>query len=112
MKKVVMLLIILTFVFVAGAVYAVTECTNGCTGIEDYRASKNVKVFVEVSTGLDTYAAVSGHKNGDRMFAGGSSSPKIYYKSKDTGTDVTSGDCPDAPATTTDTSVFSGWSEL
>ena len=112
MKKIIMILIVFALVVSVVPVFAATECTNGCTGITDFRASKNVKVFVNVSNGLDAYSAVSGHKNGDRMFAGGSSSPKLYWQSKNSGTDVTASDTPSAPGSTTDTSVFSSWSEL
>jgi len=79
----------------------------GITGVmADFTASKNVEIHIKGVA--QTYAAVSGHLNGNREFGSSSGDPKLYWKGKDAGTAVAAAD-----VTASDSSAFgTGWSAL
>jgi len=108
MKKVIILSIILIFGFSTMALAAATFDKDGnssATGVlGNFKTSNNVEVHVASSA--QSYAATSGHLNGDRAFGTASDDPKIYYQSKDKGTAVSD---PGG----SDSSIFSsGWDPL
>ena len=91
MKK---LFLLLALVLCSGTVFAETTFTDAdepdgktTTGVvNSFRTSKNVILIAEgVSS---TYSAVSGHTQGDRAYGSAAGDSKIYWASKDAGTDV------------------------
>ncbi len=108
MRKIIILSIILIFGFSTMALAAATFDKDGnssATGVlGNFKTSNNVQVHVQ--SVAQSYAATSGHLNGDRAFGTASDDPKIYYQSKDKGSNV--GD-PGG----NDSGVFtSGWTAL
>lgn len=110
MKKIVILTVAFVFVCVPAFIGYDSAASWSCdaTGgadckIEGWKASNNVTV--NVNSVVQSYAATSGHLNGDRTFGTASDSPKIYYTTKDKGA------TPPAPSAS-DSSAFSGWSSL
>ena len=75
--------------------------------LQNFKCSKNVKIVV--NSVAQSYAAVSGHFNGDREFGSASGDPKIRWETKATGTAVL-----DTDPSASDSSEFtsSGWSDL
>jgi len=71
--------------------------------IGDFKTSKNVEIHVLGAA--QTYAARSGHLNGNREFGSASNDPKLYWTAKTTGTQV-------SDPTASDSGEFSGWSAL
>ena len=109
MKKALYFIMILGFVFSLSAVSfaATTFDENGNHGsgiMADFKTSKDVQIHV--SSNATTYAAISGHLNGDKAYGAASSDSIIYQQDKDEGSNVTD---PGA----SDSSVFSsGWTGL
>lgn len=78
---------------------------TGSTVLDAFKTSKNVTIGVLGNT--LTYAAVSGHSQGNRQFGSASGDSKLYAMDVDLGTEVAA---PDE----SDSSVFagSGWTAL
>ncbi|MDQ7031445.1 MAG: hypothetical protein Q9M37_01830 [Desulfonauticus sp.] len=112
MKKVLFIFLMLSFLLVSNGICGEWTCdsTNGCNPTNDagtitnFKTSNNVKILV--NSEAQSYAAVSGHTNGDREYGAASDTTKIYYKSKTPGTELS-----DSPSESNSTS-FDGWSEL
>lgn len=102
MRKILIITVALVLISMTYA-FAVTDVTSYPT--LNFQASSNVKVFA--SSSAQTYAAISGHLNGDRIFGASSNETVLRYTTKETGTDVTSSDL-----TASDSTAFSGWSSL
>jgi cytoskeletal protein RodZ len=102
MRKILIITLSLVLLSVVFA-FAATEVTNYPT--LSFQASSNVKVYA--SSAAQTYAAISAHLNGDRIFGASSNETVIRYTSKDTGTAITASNL-----TKSDSSAFSGWSSL
>ena len=84
---------------------------SSITGVlSNFKCSKNVEVHVTSSA--QSYAAVSGHKSGDRKFGAGSGDSKIYYKSKTKGTALSDSDGPSDSNATSVFTTSNGWSTL
>ena len=80
---------------------------NATDVLKNFRCSNNVKIVV--NSAAQSYAAVSGHLNGDREFGTASGDSKIYWKDKAKGTAVSDTD----PSGNTAGSVNgTGWSSL
>jgi hypothetical protein len=90
-------LVLLSVVFASAA----TEVTSYPT--LNFQASNNVKVYA--SSAAQTYAAISSHLNGDRVFGASSNETVIRYKEKNTGEWYTT-------LGASDSSAFSDWSSL
>ena len=110
MKKGIFLLTLI-FILGCGAMVFAAKTFNddgapsGITGVlADFKTSKNVEIHVLGAA--QTYAARSGHLNGNREFGSSSDDPKLHWKTKTTGTDA-------SDPTKSDSSEFgSGWSDL
>lgn len=95
----------------AGSAFAsanFTATAGAGTGIlNQFRTSNNVTLVL--SSGAATYAAVSSHKLGDRVFGSSSGDSKIYKldAGKTDGTDYTT-----APSASDSSTFQSGWSVL
>ena len=105
--------IILTIILVFGLMsfsYAATMTCNedGCSGasnnLEGFKTSKNVTLVA--NTVVQSYAAVSSHLNGDKVYGSSSDSPVIKWTTKTKGTAYTT-----APSAS-DSSAFSSWNDL
>ena len=109
MKKILFVALILCFALSApiAAFASATFDENGnssATGVlADYKTSKNVQVHVTSSA--QSYAARAAHLNGDREFGSASSDSVIYYQSKAKNSNA-------ADPSASDSSEFSGWSQL
>lgn len=68
--------------------------------VSQFRTSTNVLLIAEGTN--STYAAVSGHLNGDRRYGSSSGDSKLYWKSKVAGTGLTDTDKAEA----SDSSAF------
>ena len=112
MKKIILMMIIVAFMF-TGSVFAEVFSSTGPTStsltgvIDDYRTSTNVTLVVLSS--VSAYNAVSSHLNGDRVFGSGSSESVLYelIANKTAGTSYSK-----APALTIDFGSNSLWESL
>ncbi|RLB09531.1 MAG: hypothetical protein DRG27_04340 [Deltaproteobacteria bacterium] len=90
------------------AMATITCDSSGCTtssGTVDFKCSKNVRIVCN-SNG-QTYAAISDHFSGDKVYGVSSDSSVVYYTTKSKGEHYdTSG------FTASDSSAFSDWSSL
>jgi hypothetical protein len=109
MKKVIYLALIVGFL-VSFSVYSFAATTfdadgNHGTGIMlNFKTSKDVQIHV--SSNATTYAAVSGHHNGDKSYGAASSDSVIYWQVKAEGTD------PSDPSASDSSMFLSGWTGL
>jgi hypothetical protein len=77
--------LVLTIVASAGAAYASANITAS-TMIGNGSFTPSANVTLSVASGNTSYAATAQHLNGDRVFFGTNTDPKIYYTTKATGT--------------------------
>lgn len=111
MKKILLFSIMITLIFAASSlVYAAAVTDGGCgdsysfSSDNTWAASKNVTLCLNGAA--QSYAAITKHLNGNRTFGTASNTSKIYWQGSTSGTAISS-----APSAT-DSSEFSGWSEL
>ena len=106
MKRIFFIFFILMFLLLglSSGSFGGWKCDDSkCDKLSDFKTSKNVTIKVESSDQL--YAAISGHKSGNKEFGVYSGSSRIYWKSKDKGKE------PDDPGTS-DSSAFNNWNSL
>ena len=84
-------------------------CTSSSCGSLDFRCSKNVQI--RCNSGGQSYAAISDHSSGDKVYGLSSNSSIIYYKKK-SDLNITVGQHYDQDPSTSDSSAFSDWSSL
>ncbi len=113
MKKIIILVIALSFALGAAIAFAAGGTWNSSTDVttitfpgssQTFQASRNVKVYVIDDT--THYAAVSKHLNGDREFGVSADSTTIYWTAATTGTNISA-----SPSVST-SAAFSGWNSL
>jgi len=85
MKKIIMIGFVFSL-FSSSAFAAVTFDSTGASAtvtgvVADYKASKQVNVIV--ASGVQTYAAISDHLNGSRIYGTTSGDPLIYFNETD-----------------------------
>ena len=76
--------------------------------LSEYKTSKNVEVYV--TSAQQSYAATADHLNGNRVFGAASGDSVIKWAAKQKGQHAD--DAGLNPGSTSDSSAFSGWSQL
>jgi hypothetical protein len=110
MKKTGIVLALFMVLVSAASVFASETFTDegnaNVTGVmADYKASNNVTILC--TSAASSYAAFSGHLNGERQYGSSSGDSGLYWSDKTEGTAITT-----AP-TASDSSEFdSGWTAL
>lgn len=107
-KKIKVFLFLIVLIFSAGIASAVTTFDSDGVDtdsalLDNFRTSKNVELNALGNT--TTYAAVSGHLQGDKEYGSASGDSKIYFQAK------TEGAQPSDPSAS-DSSAFADWSAL
>lgn len=110
MKKTSIILAVFMVLISAASVFASETFTDegnaSVSGVmADYKTSNNVTILC--TSGASSYAAFSGHLNGDRQYGSSSGDSGLFWSAKTEGTAITT-----AP-TASDSSEFeSGWTAL
>jgi hypothetical protein len=115
MKKTILLIASLMFVFASASFAALIDSTGTSIGSQSYKPSNNVTIVI--NSNATRYAAESGHTKGNRVYGTNSDETKIFYK--DVAVPITSTNNPVTVATNddpaADTGAFpltDGWNSL
>jgi len=109
MKKTILILIAFALavsIGIAYATYTTGSNTWGSTVTVTFTPSNNVYIDYSNGTNGISYTAGSYHQTGSRTFATSSGDTKIYYQ------DGTGKNIPNAPADSSSSADFSGWTAL
>ncbi|MDY0397719.1 MAG: hypothetical protein RBR03_03585 [Desulfuromonas thiophila] len=95
-KKVCTLVLMFGFLLISGFAFSQDPTKFDATGenldptgsalLDQFRTSKNVLLWA--SSSKTTYAAISGHSQGDKQYGSASGDSKIYFQSKEEGVDL------------------------
>jgi hypothetical protein len=112
-KKVCTLVLMFGFLLISGFAFSQNtkfdatgeDLDTGSALLDQFRTSKNVLLLA--SSSKTTYAAISGHSQGDKQYGSASGDSKIYFQSKKEGVD------PTGPGAASDSAAFeTGWTAL
>ena len=112
MKKILLLSIMTALIFAASSLVYAAEVTDGGCGDSysfstdnEWAASKNVTLCLNGSP--QSYAIITKHLNGNRIFGTASNTSKLYFKESSSGTAIDT-----APSKDDSAEFGDGWTEL